>query len=120
MVDMPVGAEARLGHKLAKGFNTTDVPLELCLLNGEIAGAFDAWRKTRPDLVEELAYAAIFLVGLAQMVGANLPLSAAGNILARGRSVRTLGSICMTHRPRPRRQGSGEAEAKISHSHLTD
>jgi len=59
-------------NKLAKGFNTTDVPLELCLLNGEIAEAFDAWRKGRPDLAEELADAALFLVGLAQMVGADL------------------------------------------------
>ena len=59
-------------NKLAKGFNTTDVPLEFCLLNGEVAEAFDAWRKGRPDLAEELADALIFLVGLAQMVGADL------------------------------------------------
>jgi NTP pyrophosphatase (non-canonical NTP hydrolase) len=54
-------------NKLAKGFNTTDVPLEFCLLNGEIAEAFDAWRKGRPDLAEELPDAALFLVSLAQM-----------------------------------------------------
>jgi NTP pyrophosphatase (non-canonical NTP hydrolase) len=59
-------------NKLAKGFNTTDVPLEFGLLNGEIAEAFDAWRKGRPDLAEELADAAIFLASLAQMVGADL------------------------------------------------
>jgi len=59
-------------NKLAKGFNTTNVPLEFCLLNGEVAEAFDAWRKGRPDLAEELADALIFLVGLAQMVGADL------------------------------------------------
>ena len=29
-------------NKVAKGFNTTDVPLEFCLLPGEIAEAFDA------------------------------------------------------------------------------
>jgi hypothetical protein len=29
-------------NKVAKGFNTTDVPLEFCLLQGEIAEAFDA------------------------------------------------------------------------------
>lgn len=29
-------------NKLAKGFNTADVPLEFCLLNGEVAEAFDA------------------------------------------------------------------------------
>jgi hypothetical protein len=59
-------------NKLAKGFNTTDVPLEFCLLNGEIAEAFDSWRKGRDDLGEELADAALFLVSLAQMVGADL------------------------------------------------
>ena len=36
-------------NKVAKGFNTTDVPLEFCLLQGEVAEAFDAWRKGRPD-----------------------------------------------------------------------
>lgn len=59
-------------NKLAKGFNTTDVPLEFCLLNGEVAESFDAWRKSRDDLAEELADAAIYLLGLAQMVGADL------------------------------------------------
>jgi hypothetical protein len=37
-------------NKVAKGFNTTDVPLEFCLLQGEVAEAFDAWRKGREDL----------------------------------------------------------------------
>ena len=46
-------------NKIAKGFNTTDVPLEFCLLQGEIAEAFDAWRKGREDVGEELADMAI-------------------------------------------------------------
>ena len=37
-------------NKLVKGFNTTDVPMELCLLQGEVAEAFDAWRHKRPEL----------------------------------------------------------------------
>ena len=41
-------------NKIAKGFNTTDVPLEFCLLQGEVAEAFDAWRKGPEDLGEEL------------------------------------------------------------------
>lgn len=48
-------------NKLAKGFNTTDVPLEFCLLSGEVAEAFDAWRKGRAQVAEELADTAIFL-----------------------------------------------------------
>ncbi len=59
-------------NKLAKGFNTTDVPLEFCLLNSEVAEAFDAWRRDRPGVAEELADIAIFLFGLAEMVGADL------------------------------------------------
>ncbi len=37
-------------NKTAKGFNTTDIPMEFCLLNGEVAEAFDAWRKGKPDV----------------------------------------------------------------------
>ena len=59
-------------NKLAKGFNTTDVPLEFCLLNGEVAEAFDAWRKRNQDVALELADVAIFLLGLAEMLGVDL------------------------------------------------
>jgi NTP pyrophosphatase (non-canonical NTP hydrolase) len=59
-------------NKRVKGFNTTDVPLEFCLLNGEIAEAFDAWRKGRQDVAEELADIAIYLLGLAEMTGVDL------------------------------------------------
>ena len=59
-------------NKIAKGFNTTDVPLEFCLLQGEIAEAFDAWRKSREDLGEELADVAIYLLSLAEMTGVDL------------------------------------------------
>jgi len=59
-------------NKVAKRFNTTDVPLEFCLLQGEIAEAFDAWRKGREDVGEELADVAIYLLGLAEMTGIDL------------------------------------------------
>ena len=59
-------------NKTAKGFNTTDVPMEFCLLHGEIAEAFDAWRKGRQDVGEELADGAIYLLGLAEMIGVDL------------------------------------------------
>ena len=60
-------------NKVAKGFNTTDVPLEFCLLQGEIAEAFDAWRKGREkDVGEELADVAIYLLGLAEITGIDL------------------------------------------------
>jgi NTP pyrophosphatase (non-canonical NTP hydrolase) len=59
-------------NKIVKGFNTTDVPLEFCLLQGEIAEAFDAWRTGREDLGEELADVAIYLLSLAEMTGVDL------------------------------------------------
>ena len=59
-------------NKIAKGFNTTDVPLEFCLLQGEIAEAFEAWRTGREDVGEELADVAIYLLGLAEMTGVDL------------------------------------------------
>ena len=59
-------------NKVAKGFNTTDVPLEFCLLQGEIAEAFDAWRQGREDVGEELADVAIYLLSLAEMTGIDL------------------------------------------------
>ncbi|MGB6163223.1 MAG: hypothetical protein WCF33_02470 [Pseudonocardiaceae bacterium] len=34
-------------NKIAKGFNTSDVPLEFMLLHGEIAESFQAWRRSR-------------------------------------------------------------------------
>lgn len=59
-------------NKLAKGFNTTDVPNEFCLLVEEIGEAFSAWRKATGHLGGELADAAIFLFGLAEMTGTDL------------------------------------------------
>lgn len=59
-------------NKQAKGFNTTDVALEFGLLHGELAEAFTAWRRQRPDLGEELADVALFLFSLAEMNGVDL------------------------------------------------
>ena len=71
-MDIRSGQMLAWDNKVAKGFNTTDVPLEFCLLQGEVAEAFDSWRKGRVDVGEELADAAIFLFGLAQMTGVDL------------------------------------------------
>ncbi|MEQ7007143.1 MazG-like family protein [Actinopolymorpha sp. B17G11] len=59
-------------NKVAKGFNVTDVPLEFCLLQGEVAEAFDAWRRKEPHLGEELADVALYLLSLARMTGVDL------------------------------------------------
>lgn len=59
-------------NKLNKGFNTTDVNKEFCLLYGEVAEAYDAWKKKKDDLNEELADVAIYLMGLSEMLGYDL------------------------------------------------
>ena len=55
-------------NKVNHGFNTTDVPKEFCLLYGEVAEAFDAWKQNR-GLDLELADVAIYLLGLAEING---------------------------------------------------
>ena len=59
-------------NKLDKGFNVTDVNLEFCLTYGELAEAHEAWRQKRPDVGEELADVAIYLMGLAEILGVDL------------------------------------------------
>ena len=59
-------------NKLKKGFNTTNVEKEFCFLYGEVVEAFDAYRKKKDDLNEELADIAIYLLGLSEMLGYDL------------------------------------------------
>lgn len=59
-------------NKLDHHFNVTDVNLEFCYLYGEMAEAHAAWRKKKPDLGEELADVAIYLLGLAEILGYDL------------------------------------------------
>ena len=59
-------------NKVKKGFNTTDINKEFCLLYGEVAEAYDAWRKKKGDVGEELADVAICLMGLSEMLGIDL------------------------------------------------
>lgn len=67
-------------NKINKRFNTTDVPLEFCLLYGEVAEAFDAWRKYPQELSGELADIAIFVMSLAEMTGIDLEAAVAAKL----------------------------------------
>ena len=58
--------------KIDMGFNTTDANMEFCLLYGEVAEAYDAYRKNKEDLGLELADVAIYLFGLSEMLGKDL------------------------------------------------
>ena len=59
-------------NKLNHGFNVTDVPLEFCLLYEEVGEAFEAWKKKRDSVGEELADVAIYLMGIAEILGVDL------------------------------------------------
>ena len=72
MVDLNKLQKEIYQNKVDKGFNVTDVNKEFCLTYGEIAEAYDAWRKKKADLGEELADVAIYLLGLSEILGINL------------------------------------------------
>lgn len=59
-------------NKLNHGFNTTNVELEFCLLEGEVSEAFMAYKKKHDNLGEELADVMIYLLGLSEIVGVDL------------------------------------------------
>lgn len=59
-------------NKVDHHFNVTDVKYEFCLLYGEVAEAFDAYNKRRGSVGEELADVAIYLLGLAEILGVDL------------------------------------------------
>jgi len=72
MVDLKKLQEEIYQHKVNKGFNVTDIPKEFCLTYGELAEAFDAYKKKLPDLGEELADVAIYLLGLSEILKIDL------------------------------------------------
>lgn len=59
-------------NKVDHGFNVTDVPMEFCLLYGEVGEAYQAWSRQKPDVGEELADVAIYLLGLAEILDVDL------------------------------------------------
>ena len=64
--------EEILENKRQHGFNITDIPKEFCYLYGEVAEAYDAYYKQKDSLPEELADAAIFLLGISEILGVDL------------------------------------------------
>ncbi len=59
-------------NKLKQGFNTENVEMEFCFMYGELAEAFEAYRKKLPSTGEELADVAIYLYGIAEILGYDL------------------------------------------------
>jgi NTP pyrophosphatase (non-canonical NTP hydrolase) len=55
-------------NKVAQGFNVSNIEKEVCLLHGELAEFYEAYRKRLPTVGEELADVAIYLLGLAEIL----------------------------------------------------
>jgi NTP pyrophosphatase (non-canonical NTP hydrolase) len=64
--------ERAWSNKLAKGFSTDNVPQEFVLTYGELAEAFDAYRKNPAGLGSELADVVIYVSNIASMCGISL------------------------------------------------
>lgn len=55
------------------------------MLQGELAELFEAWKYDQPNIAEELADVAIYLLGLAQMMGIDLEQAVNAKILKNSR-----------------------------------
>jgi NTP pyrophosphatase (non-canonical NTP hydrolase) len=72
MIDLKKLQKEIFKNKLNKGFNTNDINKEFCFTYAELSEAYDAYRKKKDDLGEELADVAIYLMGLSEMLEINL------------------------------------------------
>ncbi len=68
MIDLKELQKKIYQNKLDKGFNVTDVNKEFCLIYGEVSEAYEAWRKKKDDVGEEIADIAIYLIGLSEIL----------------------------------------------------
>ena len=59
-------------NKMEKGFNTTDIAEEFCRAYEELSEAFSKHNKNLPGVAEEFADVAIFLLGMAEILGFDL------------------------------------------------
>ena len=72
MVDLKQLQKDVYQNKVNHGFNVTDLNMEFCLAYGELGEAYMAWLKSKEDLGEELADVAIYLMGIAEILGIDL------------------------------------------------
>lgn len=72
MIDLKQIQKDIYQNKVDKEFNVTNIDKEFCLLYGEVSEGYEAWRKKKDDLGEELADVAIYLLGLAEILNVDL------------------------------------------------
>jgi NTP pyrophosphatase (non-canonical NTP hydrolase) len=67
-------------NKVARGFNTTNIEREFNYTYAELAEAYEAHRKAKPDVGEELADVMLFVVSLARMLDVDLEQEVAAKL----------------------------------------
>ena len=72
MIELKKCQKQVIDNKIKHGFNTTDICKEFCLLYGEVSEAYEAWRKKKDDLGEELADVLIYLLGISEILDIDL------------------------------------------------
>ena len=72
MIDLRKIQKEVYQNKLDKGWIVTDVNKEFCLTYGEVAEAYEAWRKKQDDVGEEIADVVIYLLGLSEILNVDL------------------------------------------------
>ena len=72
MIDLKKIQKAVYQNKVDKGFNTSNIYQEFCLLYEEVGEAYQAYDRKLPDLPHELADVAIFILGIAEILDIDL------------------------------------------------
>ena len=69
MIDLKEIQKQIYQNKLDKNFNVTDISKEFVLAYGEMAEAYEAYRKKKDSVGEEIADVMIYLLGLCEILG---------------------------------------------------
>lgn len=72
MIDLREFQKIIYKNKVDKGFNITNIEKEFCLTYGELSEAYEAYRRKKDDLGEELADVVIYLLGMSEILGIDL------------------------------------------------
>jgi len=72
MIDLKRLQKKIYQNKIDKKFNVTDIAMEFCLTHEELSEAYRAHYKKLPNVGEELADVAIYLLGIAQILNVDL------------------------------------------------
>lgn len=72
MYDLKKFQKEIIENKKRHGFNTTNIEMEFCLAYGELGEAYIAYLKKQEDVGEELADAAIYILGISELLEIDL------------------------------------------------